>query len=115
MSEENEEKVGFFQQLKNQIMAGVGILLTGIGTMFMDEVKSFVGIEDEEKSEVHAPVQNQSVNVSGPEIIINIPEQKTQPSVVREVVREVPVQSEVDTVVVEPPSARDRLLNRRKN
>jgi hypothetical protein len=113
MSEETEN-VGFFQQIKNQIIAGAGILLAGVGTMFMDEVKSFVGIEDEEKSEVHAPVQNQSVNVSGPEIIINIPEQK-QSTVTREVIREVPVKAEVDTVVVEPPSARDRLLNRRKN
>ena len=77
MSEE-QEKGGFFSNLKNQIMTGAGVILTGVGTMFMDEVKSFIGIEDDEPTEQTAPAQNnqQSVNVSGPEIIINIPEQK---------------------------------------
>lgn len=78
MSEEKE--VGFFGQLKNQIITGAGVILTGIGTMFMDEVKSFIGIADEEEAkteqvEVKAE-QKQEVNVTGPEIIINIPEQK---------------------------------------
>jgi hypothetical protein len=119
MSEEHEdnkqENVGFFQQIKNQIVAGAGILLAGIGTMFMDEVKSFVGIGDDEGSAIHAPVQQQSVNVTGPEIIINIPEQRPS-TVTREVIREVPVeQPKPDTVVVAPPSARDRLLDRRRN
>ena len=47
--------------------------------MFMDEVKSFIGIDDEPQA-VEQPTQNnqQNVNVSGPEIIINIPEQKTE-------------------------------------
>ena len=112
MSEETEN-VGFFQQIKNQIIAGAGILLAGIGTMFVDEVKSFIGIESEEETAIHSPVQQQSVNVAGPEIIINIPEQK-QSTITREVIREVPVeQPKPDTVVVQPPSARHRLLNRR--
>lgn len=116
MSEDKEEGVGFFQQIKNQIIAGAGIILAGIGTMFMDEVKSFVGIgDDEDASAIHAPVQQQSVSVTGPEIVINIPEQKTS-TVTREVIREVPVeQPKPDTVVVAPPSARDRLLDRRRN
>ena len=77
MSEESENNGGFFSNLKNQVMTGAGVILTGIGTMFMDEVKSFIGIEDEPTEQV-APSQNnqQSVNVTGPEIIINIPEQK---------------------------------------
>lgn len=112
MSEETE-KVGFFQQIKNQVIAGAGILLAGIGTMFVDEVKSFIGIESEEQTAIHSPVQQQSVTVTGPEIIINIPEQK-QSTITREIIREVPAeQPKPDTVVVEPPSARDRLLNRR--
>lgn len=112
MSEETE-KVGFFQQIKNQVIAGAGILLAGIGTMFVDEVKSFIGIESEEETAIHSPVQQQSVTVTGPEIIINIPEQK-QSTITREIIREVPAeQPKPDTVVVEPPSARDRLLNRR--
>lgn len=112
MSEETE-KVGFFQQIKNQIIAGAGILLAGIGTIFVDEVKSFIGIESEEETAIHSPVQQQSVTVTGPEIIINIPEQK-QSTITREIIREVPAeQPKPDTVVVQPPSARDRLLNRR--
>jgi hypothetical protein len=119
MSEEQEdskqENVGFFQQIKNQIVAGAGIILAGMGTMFMDEVKSFIGIGDGEESAIHTPIQQQSVNVTGPEIIINIPEQK-QSTVTREIIREVPVeQPKPDTVVVAPPSARDRLLDRKRN
>ena len=89
MSEEKE--VGFFGQLKNQIITGAGVILTGLGTMFMDEVKSFIGIADEEetKTEQVQVEQKQEVNVTGPEIIINIPEQKP----VKEtfIVKEVPV------------------------
>jgi hypothetical protein len=60
----------------------------------MDEVKSFIGIADEEEGGAKTEVvqennQSQSVNVTGPEIIINIPEQKP---VVQEkvIVKEVP-------------------------
>jgi hypothetical protein len=71
----SEEKQGFFGQLKNQIIAGVGVILTGLGGLFMDEVKSFIGIEDSESSAVEV-VQEQNVNVEGPTINIVIPEQK---------------------------------------
>ena len=91
MSEETENNGGFFGQLKNQIMTGVGVILTGIGTMFMDEVKSFIGIADEEETKTEQvevkTEQNQSVNVTGPEIIINIPEQKTE---TKTIIKEVP-------------------------
>ena len=93
MSEEaNNEGGGFFSNLKGQIATGAGVILTGIGTMFMDEVKSFIGIEDEEgekteQVEVKAE-QKQEVNVSGPEIIINIPEQK--PAETKTIIKEVP-------------------------
>ena len=80
MSEEAENNGGFFSNIKNQIATGAGVILTGIGTMFMDEVKSFIGIADEEPQAVEQSVQSnqQNVNVAGPEIIINIPEQKTE-------------------------------------
>lgn len=85
-----EEKQGFFQQLKNQIIAGVGVILTALGTMFIDEVKSFIGIEDEEEKTEQVQVeQKQEVNVTGPEIIINIPEQKTE---TKTIIKEVPVE-----------------------
>lgn len=93
MSEEaNNEGGGFFSNIKNQIATGAGVILTGIGTMFMDEVKSFIGIVDEEgeKTEQIVNEQKQEVNVSGPEIIINIPEQK--PAETKTIIKEVPVE-----------------------
>lgn len=97
MSEEAENQGGFFSNLKNQIITGAGVVLTTIGTVFVDEVKSLLGIADEEPTEQTAPAQNnqQSVNVSGPEIIINIPEQK--PAETKTVIKEVPVEKK------EPP------------
>lgn len=87
MSEEKEG--GFFSNLKNQIITGAGVILTGLGTMFMDEVKSFIGIgDDEEQTEQVQVEQKQEVNVTGPEIIINIPEQK--PAETRTIIKEVP-------------------------
>jgi hypothetical protein len=90
MSEEKKE--GFFSQIKNQIIAGVGIVLTTLGGVFIDEVKSFVGIEDESEPQTEVVQENnQSVNVTGPEIIINIPEQKTETkTIIKEV--QVPVE-----------------------
>ena len=89
MSEEKKE--GFFSQIKNQIIAGVGIILTTLGGVFIDEVKSFVGIEDESEPQTEVVQENnQSVNVEGPNIVINIPEQKTETkTIIKEV--QVPV------------------------
>ena len=86
----SDKKEGFFSQIKNQIIAGVGIVLTTLGGVFIDEVKSFVGIEsDEEQTEQVQVEQKQEVNVTGPEIIINIPEQK--PVQEKVIIKEVPV------------------------
>ena len=88
MSEDKKE--GFFSQIKNQIIAGVGVILTTLGGVFIDEVKSFVGIEsDEPQTEQVQVEQKQEVNVTGPEIIINIPEQ--QPVKEKVIIKEVPV------------------------
>lgn len=85
-----DKKDGFFQQLKTQIIAGVGVILTGLGAVFMDEVKTFIGIGDEEEQTEQVQVeQKQEVNVAGPEIIINIPEQK--PVQEKVIIKEVPV------------------------
>ena len=89
----SEKKEGFFSQIKNQIIAGVGIVLTTLGGVFIDEVKSFVGIEDESEPQTEVVQENnQSVNVTGPEIIINIPEQKTE---TKTIIKEVQVPVEV--------------------
>lgn len=90
-----EQQGGFFSNLKNQIITGAGVLLTGLGTMFMDEVKSFIGIGDDEEQTEQVQVkaeQSQSVNVTGPEIIINIPGQK--PAETKTIIKEVPAKAE---------------------
>ena len=90
----SEKKEGFFSQLKNQIIAGVGIILTTLGGVFIDEVKSFVGIEDDSEPQTEVVQENnQSVNVEGPTIVVNIPEQKTETkTIIKEV--KVPVEEE---------------------
>jgi len=71
MSEEKE--VGFFGQLKNQIITGAGVILTTLGTIFIDEIKSIVGIEDETEQVQGAQQSNQQQQ----NVVINIPEQKS--------------------------------------
>ena len=91
MAKKKKKEEGFFSQLKNQIIAGVGIILTTLGGIFIDEVKSFVGIEgEEEQAQVEVVQENkQEVNVEGPNIVINIPEQKTE---TKTIIKEVPVE-----------------------
>jgi hypothetical protein len=74
----------FFKDLKNQIIAGVGVAMAAAGTLFLDVVKEKLGLADEEEQtteQVTQPVQQ-------PDIIINIPEQKTAKETV--IVKEVP-------------------------
>jgi hypothetical protein len=72
MSEEQEQSGGFFSNLKNQIITGAGAILATMGTIFIDEIKSIAGIEDDETEQVGTQQNNQQ-NQS---VIINIPEQK---------------------------------------
>ena len=86
----SDKKEGFFAQIKNQIIAGVGIILTTLGGIFIDEVKSFVGIEDDSEPQTEIVQENnQSVNVEGPTIVVNIPEQ--QPVKEKVIIKEVKV------------------------
>jgi len=72
MSEEQEQGGGFFSNLKNQIITGAGAILATIGTVFIDEIKSIVGIEDETE-QMQGTQQN---NQQSQNVVINIPEQK---------------------------------------
>ena len=73
----SDKKEGFFAQIKNQLITGVGVVLTTLGGFFIDEVKSFVGIESDEPQTEQVEVEHkQEVNVQGPTIVVNIPEQK---------------------------------------
>ena len=63
----------FFSNVKTQITAGVGVVLATLGTVFSDKVEEFFGVEDDAAVAVE---QKQEVNVEGPTITINIPEQQ---------------------------------------
>ena len=80
---------GFFSQIKNQIITGVGIAITAGSTLFLDVVKEKLGLIDpptETIEIVEQPNQPQ-------EIIINIPEQKpveTKTVIIKEVEKKAP-------------------------
>lgn len=75
MSEDNQSFLG---QIKNQVIAGVGVVITTLSTVFIDEIKSLAGIEDKVEEVAEEPVKPQ-------EIVINIPEQKKD-TVVKKVI-----------------------------
>lgn len=86
MSEEKEP--GFFAQIKNQIIAGVGVALTAASTLFLDVVKEKLGLADEEPAAVEQVEQPVT-----PNIVINVPEAKkdTVVKVIKEKAKPAPV------------------------
>ena len=72
MSEEQEQSGGFFSQLKNQIITGAGAILATLGTVFIDEIKSIFGVQEEQTEQVGTQQNNQQQQ----NVVINIPEQK---------------------------------------
>jgi hypothetical protein len=90
MSEEQEQGGGFFSNLKNQIITGAGAILATIGTVFIDEIKSIIGIGEDETEQVQG-VQNNNSQQQNQSVIINIPEQKAVET--KTVIREVPAKS----------------------
>lgn len=90
MSEEKEG--GFFGQIKNQIITGVGVAITAGSTLFLDVVKEKLGLIDppaETIEVVEQPNQPQ-------EIIINIPEQKKDTVVKKVYVKPPPKKTETE-------------------
>ena len=80
---------GFFGQLKNQILTGVGVAITAGSTLFLDVVKEKLGLVDEEPAQTEQVVQPAQPQ----EIIINMPEQKpveTKTVIVKEVEKKAP-------------------------
>ena len=92
----SEEQEGGWSGLKKTVIGIGGTVATAVGVWVTTQVNTILGVEDEEAAtEQVAPAQNnqQSVNVSGPAITINVPEQQAAPAqttVIRETVREVP-------------------------
>ena len=99
MKEEIKEGMS---SLKKGIIGLAGTMVAAVGTYVTTQFNTLLGIEEESETptEIVAPVENnntQSVNVTGPEIIINIPEQKAAPAPTRTIVKE--------TVIKEVPAA----------
>jgi hypothetical protein len=82
----------FFKDLKNQIVAGVGVALAAAGTMFLDVIKEKLGIADEEPAQTEQVIQQPAQ----PEIIINIPEQKKDTVVKKVYVKPTPKKTETE-------------------
>lgn len=85
-----EANGGFFGQIKNQIITGVGVAITAGSTLFLDVVKEKLGLVDEEPAETEQVIQQPA---QPQEIIINVPEQKpveTKTVIVKEVAKKEP-------------------------
>lgn len=82
-----EEKEGFFSQIKNQVIATIGVVITAAGGIVVTNMESiFSPAEPEVVQEV---VVDSTAN-NQPNIIINVPTQ--QPVKEKVIVKEVPVE-----------------------
>lgn len=115
MKEEIQEGMS---NLKKGIIGFAGTAVAGLGTFLMTQFNNALGIEEESDAptEIVAPVENnntqqQNVNVSGPEIIINIPQQQAPAptkTIIRETVKEVPA-APVEVVEEKPETPLERM------
>jgi len=113
----SEEQEGGMSGVKKTILGVLGTAVTGVGIWASTHINTILGIEEEgAATEIVAPVEqsnNQSVNVSGPAITINVPDQ--QPvrtnTVIRETVREVPAAQPAPAAAVEekPETPQERM------
>ena len=71
-----EEKKSLLNNIKAQITAGVAVVLTTLGTVFSEKVEEFFGVGGDDAGVEMVQENNQSVNVEGHTIVVNIPEQK---------------------------------------
>ena len=118
MQEEIKEGMS---NLKKGIIGFAGTAVAAVGTYVTTQFNTLLGIEDESETatEIVAPVENnntQSVNVTGPEIVINIPEQKAAPAqttIIRETVKEVPA-APVEVVEEKPETPMERMARLKK-
>jgi hypothetical protein len=88
-----EANGGFFGQLKNQILTGVGVAITAGSTLFLDVVKEKLGLVDEEPAQTEQVVQQPT---QPQEIIINMPEQKKDTVVKKVYVKPKPKKTETE-------------------
>ena len=83
-----EKKEGFFSQIKNQVIATIGVVITAAGGIVVTNMESIFSPAEEEV--VQEVVVDSTAN-NQPNIIINVP--SNQPVVKeRVIVKEVPVE-----------------------
>lgn len=83
-----EQQGGFFAQIKNQILTGIGVVITAAGGLVVSNMEAIFTPDKEEPQQV---VVQDSTKTQQPVININIPEQKPQ---VKTIIKEVPVKKE---------------------
>ena len=118
----SEEQEGGWSGMKKTIVGIGGTAVTAVGLWVTTQVNSLLGVEEEEAT-TEATVENnnsQSVNVTGPEIVINVPQQQqaSHTTVIKETVKEVPaaqpVVEQVKEVVKETVAERMARLKKEK-
>ena len=115
----SEEQEGGWSGMKKTILGIGGSAVAAVGVWVSTQVNTILGIEEEETGATTEVVQSnqQSVNVTGPEIVINMPEQKAAPAqttVIKETVREVPAAQPVAPVEEKPETPMERMARLKK-
>ena len=82
----------FFKDLKKQIIAGVGIAIATLSTVFIDVIKEKLGIAEEKVDQIEQIIEQPST----PNIVINIPEQKKDTVVKKVYVKPKPKKTETE-------------------
>lgn len=108
--------------MKKTIIGIGGTVVTAVGVWVSTQVNTILGIEEETPTEQVAPAQqsnNQSVNVSGPAITVNVPaqQQAATNTVIKETVREVPAAQPAPTaapVEEKPETPQERMARLKK-
>ena len=121
---ENEIVKEGMSNLKKTVIGIITTAVTAAGAYVTTHINEVFGIEDESETptEVVAPVENnntqqQNVNVQGPTINLTIPQAAPTQTIVRETVREVPVQqpaAQAAPVEEKPETPAERMARLKK-
>ena len=119
-----EEVKEGMSSLKKGIIGVAGTMVAAVGTYVTTQFNSILGIEDESETptEVVTPVENntsqqQNVNVTGPAITINVPQQQAAPAqttIIRETVKEVPAAQPATPVEEKVETPMERMARLKK-
>ena len=121
---ENEIVKEGMSNLKKTVIGIITTAVTAAGAYVTTHINEVFGIEEESETptEVVAPVENnntqqQNVNVQGPTINLTIPQAAPTQTIVRETVREVPVQqpaAQAAPVEEKPETPAERMARLKK-